>query len=572
MRRRLLFAFPILLVVAVFPALAQPRNSQVPFEIVFDPDKDVRQEDKGLQFTVTFKVIRHAGAIEAGKDYKIVVKEDNIEVARFDVPPPAKVNEDLSAVLTIDISGSMEKDIPGLKDNKRRIDQARVAALSFLQRFPAKGECGLILFDHEIRPDETVKPILDRKPLVQIVEKMEPRGGTAYLKATKQGVEMLAALPSSKTKLRKKAVVVMTDGIDLNSEREPQYGETLEQVIALARQNNVQVYTIGIGEPGTGKPVISMLVLDHSQSMELPADDTDTRPKIVALHKAASRFVTIMPPTARTTVLAFGSTVDPPGEFTQDSKKLKKIIEGLKPSGETAMLDAAYDAVATLAAYPTDGHRAVVVMTDGIDNASRHRPEDVIQRAKQAKISLHMLAFGRESEMRQAKPDMERIARETGGTFHHARNEKDLIRIFEDMSMALHDDGIDVANLTKLAKETGGSYRHAKDIQSLKLMLEEVNQELQQEKPYRETFTSKFGFDGRVHRISVELVREVVVRTSGGEIVKVDETVLKKESDVAVHGVVIAEINPFVYIGFLGVIGLALFVPATLGRILRSLS
>jgi VWFA-related protein len=574
MRKGLPLTIATMLALAVLPALGQPRSA-MPFEIVFDPSRDVQEvgtgDGKGLQFFVSFKVIRHKGAPEA-KDYKIVIEEDGREVARFDVPPPAKAPEELSAVLAIDISGSMEKEIPVLKKDNRRIDQARVAATSFLQRLMPKAECGLILFDHEIRPEETVKPTLDRGPLLKIIKEMEPRGGTAYLKAAKQGVEMLANLKASKGKEKKRAVVIMTDGIDLNSERDPAAKERLDDVIDLAKKKNVQIYTIGIGEPGTGKPVISMLVLDHSQSMELPADDNDKRPKIEALHKAASRFVTIMPTHARTSILAFGSTVDAPGEFSNDAEKLRKTINALTPKGETAMLDAAYDAVATLAAYPTDGHRAVVVMTDGIDNSSRRRPEDVIQRAREANISLHMLAFGRDKEMAQAKPDMERIARETKGTFHHARNEKDLIRIFEDMSMALHDDGIDVDSLTKLAVKTGGRYYHARDIQSLKLMLDEVSKELQQEKPYTHTFSSLRGYDGTVHRISVKLVREVVQIGANNQQIKVDETVEQKISDQAVRGVVVAEMNPFVYLGFLVVLGMMLAVPMTLGRLWRSLS
>jgi Mg-chelatase subunit ChlD len=570
--------FLLMLAGHVPPAFADGQPGKAPFTIVFDPARDVRQEQtstgKGLQITVAFKVIRAPGVGENdGKDYKIVIEEDGREVRRLDVPPPAKVTEDLSAVLAIDISGSMEKEIQGLQKERRRIDQARVAARSFLQRMPAKAECGLILFDHEIKEEETVRPTLDRGPLIRIVDAMQPRGGTACLKAAKQGIEMLAKLPTSKGTSRKKAVVIMTDGVDLNSERDPRYGETLEKVIDLAQKKKVQVYTIGIGEPGTGKPVVSMLVLDHSQSMELPADDVDTRPKIVALHKAAGRFVSIMPPNARTAVLAFGSTVDPPGEFTNDAPRLKQIIDSLMPKGETAMLDAAYDAVATLAAYPTDGHRAVVVMTDGIDNTSRRRPEEVIQRAREAKISLHMLAFGRDSEMAQAKPDMQRIAKETGGTFHHARNEKDLIRIFEDMSMALHDDGIDVKSLTMLADKTGGKYRHARDIQSLKLMLDEVSKDLQQEKPYVETFASRTGFDGRVHEISLKLVREVVeYNPLTKEKTKTDQVEDVKHSDLAVRGVVVAEMNPMIYLGFLAVLGMMLAVPAALGRMLRSLS
>ena len=229
---------------------------------------------------------------------------------------------------------------------------------------------------------------------------------------------MLADL-KNKGQFREKAVVIMTDGVDLNSTVK------LPDVIKFAKTSAVKVHTIGIGEPGTGEPVYSVLVLDHSQSMEQPADDYDKRPKILAMHKAATRFVEIMPEHARTTVLPFGTIVAAPGNLSNNKPQLIKKIQDLKPQGETAMLDAAFDAIATIEAANPRGQKAVVVMTDGIDNMSRHRPEDVIQRAKEAKVPVYMLAFGRESELKQATPDMRRIAEETGGSFHHAKNEKD---------------------------------------------------------------------------------------------------------------------------------------------------
>jgi VWFA-related protein len=553
MRACLVVTVAVLLPLGV--ALADPPLQKSPFTIEFDQATGVSQADaegkQGLRFTVRFTIIRHGGAAdEPGKDYKVIIEEDGIERARVDVPPP-KLSEDLSAVLAIDISGSMAKEIQG-NPKKTRIDQARAAGKSFIQRLPKKADCGLILFDHEIQ--SKVAPTADRNNVLNIVEMMEPRGGTAYLDAAMVGIKMLAAV---KGKAREKAVVVMTDGVDLNSTTK------LAEVIKYAQKEKIKVYTIGIGEPGTGKPVNSVLVLDHSQSMEMPADDTDKRPKIDALHEAAARFVKIMPETARTTVLPFGSIVDVPENFSNDKARLISQIEALKPQGETAMLDATYDAIATLEAANLPGHKAVVVMTDGIDNISRHRPDDVIKRAQEAGVTLHMLAFGRDKELRQAKDDMERMARETKGTYHHARNEKDLIRIFEDMSIALHDDGIDVKSLTELAHSTGGKYYPAQDINKLKLILEQISDELQR-KEYTVTFDSPRGNDGRFHPISVKLVKTAA---GGGNVTDVIE---EKKAGKAVHGVVVAEMHPLIYLGLLAVLGLMLAVPAAVGYLLRS--
>src|SRR5438094_5259443 len=210
------------------PAVGQtPAKS--PYTVQFDPANDVRfhggDGEQGAFFTVNFKLIRHAGAgNEPGKDYKVLVELDGVKVAELPVPEP-KLSEDLSAVLAIDISGSMGKVVQGGKGGKR-IAQARSAARSFINRLPKKADCGLILFDHEIKPEDRIAPEKNRKPLLEIVDKMEERGGTAYLDAAKDGIDMLARLKSGPA--RKKAVVIMTDGVDLNSKA------TLDEVIKFA--------------------------------------------------------------------------------------------------------------------------------------------------------------------------------------------------------------------------------------------------------------------------------------------------------------------------------------------------
>ena len=102
----------------------------------------------------------------------------------------------------------------------------------------------------------------------------KPMGGTAYLQATYEAVDMLGDVPG------RRAVVLMTDGVDLNSD------VTLREVIKKAQAKDVPVYTLGVGEPGRGEPVTTVLVLDHSGSMADPASDKDSVSKIEALHRA----------------------------------------------------------------------------------------------------------------------------------------------------------------------------------------------------------------------------------------------------------------------------------------------
>ncbi len=129
-----------------------------------------------------------------------------------------------------------------------------------------------------------------------------------------------------------------------------------------------------------------------------------------------------MPSTGRTTLIPFNTAVSTPKPFSNNKFALTRDIQGLEPSGETALFDATYAAIATLDASGTRGKRAVVAMTDGVDNSSRRRVEEVIERAREAKIALHMLGFGRKGELDEKA--MQAMAAQTGGKYYHAATRK----------------------------------------------------------------------------------------------------------------------------------------------------
>ncbi len=538
---------------AALPGLGQ--SSDVAYRIDFDSSRDVNIDDsdpksgkEGLFVTVRFTITVEGNSAEApGTDYKIVIEEDGHRVKEEDVPRPTP-SEDLSVMLAIDTSGSMKEH--------GRMGQARKAADLFLHKLPSKAECGLILFDHEMRPP-VLRPTHDRVVLSQEINRVEPRGGTAYLDAAARGIEILKGAPAK----RERALVILTDGIDLNSSATP------DSVIAEAKTNKVRVYTIGIGEPGRLEQVTSVLVLDHSGSMQSPAEDADPAPKINALHLAAARFVGIMPSTGRTTLIPFNTTVAIPSAFSNEKSTLQSAIRKLAPTGETAFFDATYAAIATLEADGKKGKRAVVAMTDGVDNSSRRRVDEVIERAREAKIPLHLLGFGRKGELDEKT--MEEMASQTGGKYYHAKNEKALLEIFENLSIQLHDDGIDEVTLTRLARQTGGQYFPAKNVQDLRFILEQVNKSIQK-KEYAVTFPSlRQVKDGTARNISLKLIRrtgELVSNQAGGDYKAGEQVLEEKKAGYQTHGVVVAEMNHGVYLVLLAFIGLLIALPSWFAR------
>jgi len=297
-----------------------------------------------------------------------------------------------------------------------------------------------------------------------------------------------------------------------------------------------------------------VLVLDHSGSMTEPADARSRTPKIAALHRAAGRFVETMRPGARTALLPFSSVAEAPGPFEASKEALKRRIQRLTPEGETALFDAVYAAVATLEAGRPDGKRAVIALTDGIDNCSRRRVEDVIERAKEAGVPLHMLGLGRPGQLDEAV--MRRMAIQTGGEYYHADSEDRLIEIFENLSIKLHDDGFDRESLEYLARQTYGKFYHARQASDLRLQFKEISEELQT--AYTVTFKSRRPVhDGTSRGVDVSVVR------SGVRVSNVAST------DYAVHGMVVPKMEQGVYLVLLALLTVLLVFPAGIRRLYR---
>ncbi len=535
----------LLTVLAVFnlPLFAQPKK-KAPYVVEFDRNKDIERLDispdgtkKGIYIKVRFFITLDGSKVEnVGNEYKLIIEEDGHQVKVVDLQRPV-VSQDLSVMLALDTSGSMKEH--------GRMEQARAAADFFLNKLPAPCDCGLILFDHEIR--EKLPPTFERERLVTKVHLTQPRGGTAFLDAASEAIAMLR----STRRGRDRAVVLMTDGIDLNSKK------NIDQVIAEAKRDRVPVYTIGIGEPGKLERVNTALALDHSGSMKPPADSADTTPKIEAMHIAAERFVDSMSSLGRCSIVPFSSKVGMPQPFREKSQAdaIKKEIRNLFPKGETALFDATYDAISTLEADATRGRRAVVAMTDGIDNSSRRRVEEVIARAKEARIPLYMLGFGRDGEIDEFT--MRQMADATGGKYYHAKNKDSLLEIFENLSIQLHDDGIDEVALKKLAKETDGQYYPAKNVSELKLILAKVSQDMPR-KRFEEVFESKFqASDGTLRNITLKLVQ----RGAGG-----DTVLVEREGNYQERGLVVAEMNHVVYLALLVILGVFIALPGLFRR------
>jgi VWFA-related protein len=296
--------------------------------------------------------------------------------------------------------------------------------------------------------------------------------------------------------------------------------ESAEQTEIRVFEDEKLVKTIPI--KAIARNLNTVLVIDTSGSMREPANEKDVdaegRPirKIEALHRAASRFVDLMPASARFSLLQFSDKVEMPTPFTSDKEDLKRAIRKLKPKGGTLLYDAIYAGIETLLADGKSGQRAVVVLTDGKDEApgSRHSPADVIELAREAKVPLYLLGLGREREINE--PIMKHMAEETGGRYQRAADQDELFKKF------------------------GGVARELQEYYDV---------EFESRRPRH---------DGTARGIKIAVYR--------GEKLVSDVA----EAGYARRGVVVPEMNPGTYLGLLAVLVGLLALPAGLRRLNRS--
>jgi Ca-activated chloride channel homolog len=154
------------------------------------------------------------------------------------------------------------------------------------------------------------------------------------------------------------------------------------------------------------QPISIALLLDASASMTYSMEHAE---------KAASEFVArSLKAGDRCSVTAVQDVPRRKQALTDDRMEVAKALQNIKPLGRTALYDAVISAIREL--RDEKNRRAIVVLTDGSDNASNYTYDDLQQNARAAGIPVYFIAYesGGESDPR----DLDRLrylAGETGG-------------------------------------------------------------------------------------------------------------------------------------------------------------
>jgi Ca-activated chloride channel homolog len=119
-------------------------------------------------------------------------------------------------------------------------------------------------------------------------------------------------------------------------------------------------------------------------------------------------------------------------DFTADKAAAKQAVLRGRASGQTAL----FDAISELAheIEPRKGKKAIIVFTDGDDNASTLNARAAVQRAKKAGVPVYAIAEGDALKSKALLTEIREIAETTGAKFHEVHKTSNIGEIFQDIS------------------------------------------------------------------------------------------------------------------------------------------
>jgi VWFA-related protein len=180
------------------------------------------------------------------------------------------------------------------------------------------------------------------------------------------------------------------------------------------------------GENGIHEPLSYAIVLDSSGSM--------AGEKIKRAKESALRFISLMEPGDQASLFVFSDTVTALEPLTGDQDALRKAVLAIQPDGNTALYDAIARGVESV--QNVSGRKAVIVLTDGIANRGAFDINQAIASAVKNYVSVYMIGLGKDVRT----PRLERVARESGGSYFFTPSGDGLAEIYDGISNRIRNE------------------------------------------------------------------------------------------------------------------------------------
>jgi len=185
-------------------------------------------------------------------------------------------------------------------------------------------------------------------------------------------------------------------------------------------------------------PVSLVFVIDASGSM---------RPKLDTVIKASVNLVKESKTGDEMAVIQFKDQPELLEEFTSDINDVTDALQGIIASRQTAMLDALYLSADYASKEGKNRKKAVILVTDGLDNNSYYKFDEVVSHLREADVQIYFIGFVSDlssdhglfnrSEKDKAENLLNKLAADTGGKAFYPRELSDVHSIAQQISTDL---------------------------------------------------------------------------------------------------------------------------------------
>ena len=207
-----------------------------------------------------------------------------------------------------------------------------------------------------------------------------------------------------------------------------------DRMVDNLHENNFRVYEDGVQQKlsvfsHADIPVTMGIVIDDSGSM---------RVKRQSVNAAALTFVKTSNPQDQVFVVNFNDVyyLDTPGEFASNIEDLKNALDKIDSRGGTALYDAVYASLDHLKLGNRD-KKALLVITDGEDNASRYSFDELLRYAQKSNAVIYTIGLLGSEEpgglfkihrggAKRAAKVLEELSKATGGQAYFPRSLDDV--------------------------------------------------------------------------------------------------------------------------------------------------
>ena len=228
---------------------------------------------------------------------------------------------------------------------------------------------------------------------------------------------------------------------------EPVWNLTKEKMTA--KENSQKCDVISLEQISKNKPINLGIVIDHSGSMQVDYSqlydkkgnplfsyDANLQPippkdYIAPIDNAKSAVKTFVS-TFNTqkdfiSVVGFSNIVDNRLPLTQDILQINSLVDAMRADFSTALYDAMITSIEEI--KKADGVKVLVVLTDGQDNSSISKWNDVVDKANKENIPIYIIGLG------DINIDtLTLIANSTKGKFYFTQSSNSLNTVYAEIS------------------------------------------------------------------------------------------------------------------------------------------